>query len=154
MTQDNDESTVMDTTMTEVTSDGEMTEASNPSIDGNGRLETESKDDDGSSDVTMRDAGEASEIDRNNTTSSNFAKHVQENSEAEQNSAREPEPLQKGLSSTPKPQSKQDTRADYEEFAQQQDVQEVIENVLHQLRWALKAEDRESDGEQVDLISR
>ncbi|KAI9654888.1 MAG: ubiquitin-specific protease ubp2 [Alyxoria varia] len=46
------------------------------------------------------------------------------------------------------------SRADYEEFAQQQDVQEVIENVLDQLRWAIKPETVEDDGEQVDAISR
>ena len=53
----------------------------------------------------------------------------------------------------PRPLEKS-TRAEYEEFAQQQDVQEVIENVLYLLRWAVKAESEEPDGEQIDLISR
>lgn len=53
----------------------------------------------------------------------------------------------------PRPQAKE-IQAEYEEFAQQQDVQEVIENVLYLLRWATKAEAYESNGEQVDLISR
>ena len=53
----------------------------------------------------------------------------------------------------PRPGEK-NTRAEYEEFAQQQDVQEVIENVLYLLRWAIRAENFEQDGEQIDLISR
>lgn len=53
----------------------------------------------------------------------------------------------------PRPGEK-NSRAEYEEFAQQQDVQEVIENVLYLLRWAIKPESFEQDGEQIDLISR
>ena len=45
-------------------------------------------------------------------------------------------------------------RAEYEEWAQQHDVQEVIENVLYQLRWSMSAERTETNGEQVDAISR
>lgn len=53
----------------------------------------------------------------------------------------------------PRPNSN-GNRAEYESYAQQQDVQEVIENVLYLLRWAIKADTVGSDGEQVDLVSR
>ncbi|KAI9728402.1 MAG: ubiquitin-specific protease ubp2 [Chrysothrix sp. TS-e1954] len=52
----------------------------------------------------------------------------------------------------PRPQEPQ--RPVYEEWAQQHDVEEVIQNVLYQLRWAMRPEGREASGEQIDAISR
>lgn len=53
----------------------------------------------------------------------------------------------------PRPQSK-DQEPHFEEFAQQQDVREVIQNVLHQFRWAIKPAGLEESGESIDIISR
>jgi len=53
----------------------------------------------------------------------------------------------------PRPQTK-DHEPHFEEFARQQDVREVIQNVLHQFRWAIKPEGLEESGESIDIISR
>lgn len=53
----------------------------------------------------------------------------------------------------PRPQAN-DQEPHFEEFARQQDVREVIQNVLHQFRWAIKPEALEQSGESIDIISR
>ena len=45
-------------------------------------------------------------------------------------------------------------KSQIEEYARQQDVEEVMGNVFHQLQWAVKPEDVDADGNQQDLISR
>ncbi len=53
----------------------------------------------------------------------------------------------------PRSQTK-DQEPHFEEFARQQDVREVIQNVLHQFRWAIKPAGLEESGESIDIISR
>ena len=47
-----------------------------------------------------------------------------------------------------------DITQEVENWAKQQDVREVMQNVLSQLRWSIKGEGVEKDGEQIDTISR
>lgn len=47
-----------------------------------------------------------------------------------------------------------DVTQEVENWAKQQDVREVMQNVLSQLRWSIKGDDMEKDGEQIDTISR
>ena len=44
-------------------------------------------------------------------------------------------------------------KAKIEEYAMQQDVQEVMGNVFHQLQWAIKPERITKSGNQEDVIS-
>lgn len=41
-----------------------------------------------------------------------------------------------------------------ENWARQQDVREVMQNVLSQLRWAIRPQGQEKNGEQVDIVSK
>lgn len=41
-----------------------------------------------------------------------------------------------------------------EAWTEQQDVREVMENIIHQLRWAVQSEGKASDNEQIDAITR
>lgn len=54
----------------------------------------------------------------------------------------------------PRPVVKDQATEQIEAWTEQQDVREVMENIVHQLRWAVRSEGKESDNEQIDAITR
>ena len=54
----------------------------------------------------------------------------------------------------PRPALKDEATEQIEAWTEQQDVREVMENIIHQLRWAVKSEGKASDNEQIDVITR
>ena len=54
----------------------------------------------------------------------------------------------------PRPAQKDEATEQIEAWTEQQDVREVMENIIHQLRWAVKSEGKALDNEQIDAITR
>lgn len=65
--------------------------------------------------------------------------------------ASQPPPVPTRLQAKPEQPS---VTQEVENWARQQDVREVMQNVLSQLRWAIQPQSHEKNGEQIDIVSQ
>lgn len=108
-------------------------------------------------DIAMQDASNSMSPNRVDVLDGQASNKNEENSSSQSTSS-----LAQGPPNLPpRPQMSTDTAArstkvvqEVEEWARQQDVREVMQRVITQLRWAIRGDGTEENGEQIDPISR